>query len=108
MESKIKGLEEENAEKDSLIAELRETIRLKEEEIKKSNEKIAHLEKTEKDLRREAKENLARWQAKEDEYNALVKSQTESQERARKREIEELKNIQDNKVNSYKHQIREL
>ena len=108
MENKIKGLEEENAEKDSLIAELRETIRLKEEEIKKSNDKIAHLEKTEKDLRREAKENLARWQAKEDEYNALVKSQTESQERARKREIEELKNIHDNKINSYKHQIREL
>ena len=38
----------------------------------------------------------------------MVKSQTESQERARKREIEELRNIQDNKINSYKHQIREL
>ena len=108
LESKIKGLEEENAEKDSLIAELRETIRLKELEIQRSNEKIAHLENTERDLRREAKENLARWQAKEDEYNTLVKSQTEAQERARKREIEELRNIQDNKINSYKHQIREL
>ena len=43
------------------------------------------MEKTEKDLRREAKENLSRWQVKEDEYNALVKSQTENQERARKR-----------------------
>lgn len=38
----------------------------------------------------------------------MVKSQTEGQERARKREIEELKHIQENKVNSYKHQIREL
>jgi hypothetical protein len=35
-----------------------------------------HLEKTEKDLRREGKENLTRWQAKEDEYNTLVKTQT--------------------------------
>lgn len=57
-------------------------------------------------MRRDAKESLTRWQAKEDEYNALVKSQTESQEKARKREIEELKNIHDNKSNSYKHQIR--
>ena len=37
LESRIKGLEEENAEKDSLIAELRETIRLKEQEIQKGN-----------------------------------------------------------------------
>lgn len=29
-------------------------------------------------------------------------------ERARKREIEELKNIQENKINSLKHQIKEL
>lgn len=108
LESKVKGLEEENQEKDNLITELRETIRLKEQEIRASNDKISHLEKTEKDLRREAKENLSRWQVKEDEYNALVKSQTESQERARKREIEELKHIHDNKSNSFRHQIREL
>jgi hypothetical protein len=36
-------LEEENAEKDNLITELRETIRLKEAEIKASNDKISHL-----------------------------------------------------------------
>ena len=30
LESKIRGLEEENQEKDNLIAELRETIKLKE------------------------------------------------------------------------------
>ena len=59
-------------------------------------------------MRREAKENLARWQAKEDEYNALVRTQTENQEKARKREIEELRHIQENKNNSFKHQIREL
>ncbi len=88
LESKIKGLEEENAEKDSLIAELRETIRLKDDEIKASNLKIVNLEKIEGDLRRESKENLVRWQVKETEYNDLVKNQTESQERARKREIE--------------------
>ena len=58
-------MEEENAEKDSLIAELRETIRSKELEIKASDDKIAHLEKTERDLRRDAKESLSRWQAKE-------------------------------------------
>lgn len=51
-ESKVKGLEEENSEQNSLIAELRETITLKEDEIQKSNTKIAHLEKTERDLRR--------------------------------------------------------
>lgn len=45
---------------------------------------------------------------KENEYNALVKTQTDAQERARKREVEELKNIHDNKTNSFKHQIREL
>lgn len=50
--SKIKGLEEENQEKDNLITELRETIFLKEKEIKVSNEKILKLEKTESDLRR--------------------------------------------------------
>ena len=50
-----KKRQEENAEKDSLIAELRETIRLKELEIQRSNEKIGHLENTERDLRREAK-----------------------------------------------------
>lgn len=87
LDSKIKGLEEENAEKDSLIEELRQTIRLKEQEIQASNQKISHLEKCERDLRREGKESLARWQAKEDEYNALIKSQTDSMERARKREI---------------------
>lgn len=43
---------------------------------------------------------------KENEYNALVKTQTDAQERARKREVEELKNIHDNKTNSFKHQIR--
>jgi len=48
-----------------LIAELRATIRSKESEIKASDDKIAHLEKTERDLRREAKESLNRWQAKE-------------------------------------------
>jgi hypothetical protein len=63
---------------------------LKEREIKLSNEKIAHLEKTERDLRRDAKESLARWQAKESEYNSLIKSQTDNMEKARKREIEEL------------------
>ena len=42
-EAKIKGLEEENAQKDSLIEELRQTIILKEKEIKASNDKIAHL-----------------------------------------------------------------
>ena len=62
MKSKVKGLEEENSEQNSLIAELRETISLKDDEIQKSNTKIAHLEKTERDLRREAKENLSRWQ----------------------------------------------
>ena len=41
--TKIKGLQEENQEKDSLIAELRETIALKEKEIKASNEKILKL-----------------------------------------------------------------
>lgn len=51
---------------------------------------------------------MSRWQAKEDEYNSLVKSQTENQERSRKREIEELRNIQDNKISSYKHSVREL
>jgi len=81
---------------------------LKEREIKLSNEKIAHLEKTERDLRRDAKESLARWQAKESEYNSLVKSQTDNMEKARKREIEELQNIHNNKINSYKHQIKEL
>lgn len=88
LEAKIKGLEEENSEKEGLIEELRQTITLKEKEIKASNDKIAHLEKTERDLRREIKESLARWQAKEAEYNALVKSQTENMERARKREID--------------------
>ena len=58
-------------------------------------------------MRREAKESLARWQAKEDEYNALVRSQTEASERARRREVDELKSIQDNKISSLKHQIRE-
>lgn len=81
---------------------------MKEREIKLSNEKIAHLEKTERDLRREAKESLARWQAKESEYNSLIKSQTDNMEKARKREIEELQNIHNNKSNSYKHQIKEL
>jgi len=81
---------------------------LKEREIKLSNEKIAQLEKTERDLRRDAKESLARWQAKESEYNSLVKSQTDNMEKARKREIEELQNIHNNKINSYKHQIKEL
>jgi vacuolar-type H+-ATPase subunit I/STV1 len=81
---------------------------LKEREIKLSNEKIAHLEKTERDLRRDAKESLARWQAKESEYNSLIKSQTDNMEKARKREIEELQNIHNNKINSYKHQIKEL
>lgn len=81
---------------------------MKEREIKLSNEKIAHLEKTERDLRRDAKESLARWQAKESEYNSLVKSQTDNMEKARKREIEELQNIHNNKINSYKHQIKEL
>lgn len=52
LESTIKGLEEEGAQKDSLIAELREVIASKEAEIVKSNDKIAHLEQTEKDLRR--------------------------------------------------------
>jgi TolA-binding protein len=51
---------------------------------------------------------LTRWQAKEAEYNALIKSQTEGMERARKREIEELKNIHENKISSLKHQIKEL
>jgi TolA-binding protein len=37
-----------------------------------------------------------------------VKNQTESSERARKREIEELKNINENKINSLRHQIKEL
>ena len=87
LQAKIRGLEEENQEKDNLIVELRETIALKEKEIKASNEKILKLERTESDLRREAKENLARWQAKEAEYNSLVKSQTEGSERARKREL---------------------
>jgi uncharacterized coiled-coil protein SlyX len=108
LESKIRGLEEENTEKDNLIDELRQTIALKEREIVASNDKIAHLEKTERDLRREGKESLARWQAKEQEYNSLVKNQTESSERARKREIEELKNINENKINSLRHQIKEL
>lgn len=81
---------------------------MKEREIKLSNEKIAHLEKTERDLRRDAKESLARWQAKESEYNSLIKSQTDNMEKARKREIEELQNIHNNKINSYKHQIKEL
>jgi len=43
------------------------------------------LEKTERDLRREAKENDTRWQIKEDEYNVLIKTQTESMEKNRKR-----------------------
>lgn len=107
LETKIKGLTEENAEKDGLIEELRQTISIKENEIRQSNDKISHLERTEKDLRREAKENLSRWQAKEDEYNTLIKSQTENMERTRKREISELNNIQDNKINSLKHQIKE-
>lgn len=81
---------------------------MKEREIKLSNEKIAHLERTERDLRRDAKESLARWQAKENEYNSLIKSQTDNMEKARKREIEELQNIHNNKINSYKHQIKEL
>jgi predicted nuclease with TOPRIM domain len=38
----------------------------------------------------------------------LIKSQTEGMERTRKREIEELKNIQENKINSLRHQIKEL
>lgn len=38
----------------------------------------------------------------------MVKSQTNNQERARKRELEELRNIQENKSNSFKHEIREL
>lgn len=59
-------------------------------------------------MRREAKESLARWQAKESEYNSLIKSQTDNMEKARKREIEELQNIHNNKSNSYKHQIKEL
>jgi uncharacterized coiled-coil protein SlyX len=46
LESKIRGLEEENTEKDNLIDELRQTIALKEREIVASNDKIAHLEKT--------------------------------------------------------------
>lgn len=107
-ETKISGLQAEIADNQALIAELRETISQKEREIKAGNEKISHLEKTERDLRRQAKESLARWQAKENEYNALIKSQTEGMERARKREIQELKNIHENKLNSLKHQIREL
>ena len=59
-------------------------------------------------MRRDAKESLARWQAKESEYNSLIKSQTDNMEKARKREIEELQNIHNNKINSYKHQIKEL
>ena len=37
-----------------------------------------------------------------------IKSQTESNERARKRELEELKGLHDNKISSLKHQIKEL
>ena len=43
LETKIKGLEEENTEKDNLIIELRETIKIKEKEIKASDEKISLL-----------------------------------------------------------------
>ena len=51
---------------------------------------------------------MVRWEAKEAEYNDLVKSQTESSERARKRELEELKSIHENKISSLRHQIKEL
>ena len=59
-EAKIKGLEEESAEKERLIEELRQTIALREEEVKASDDKIAHLERTERDLRREIREGLTR------------------------------------------------
>lgn len=75
LETKISGLEDENKQCFSQISELRENIQLLEKEIKLNDEKISYLQNTEKELRNQAKENFARWDAKEKELNKLIKEQ---------------------------------
>lgn len=64
-ETTIRGLEEEGKQKDSLIKELKDNIDLLGKELKNTEEKVLLLEANERDLRRNAKDNQARWDAKE-------------------------------------------
>ena len=66
------------------------------------------LEETERNLRKEARDNFARWNAKENELNRLIREQIEGMEKTKRNEIDELKGIHDNKIRTLKHQIREL
>ena len=69
--------------------------------------KIELLEHNEKELRRELRENTVRWDAKEKELNSLIKNQINDMERNRKKQVDELNSIHDNKISSMKHQLRE-
>ena len=66
------------------------------------------LEETERNLRKEARDNFARWNAKENELNRLIREQIEGMENSKRNEIDELKGIHENKIRTLKHQIREL
>ena len=55
LETTINALQEENKQKDGLIAELKNNIGLLEQEIKTTDEKISYLENNEKELRRESR-----------------------------------------------------
>ena len=64
------------------------------------------LEETERNLRKEARDNFARWSAKENELNRLIREQIEGMEKTKRNEIDELKGAHDNKIRTLKHQIR--
>ena len=66
------------------------------------------MEETERNLRKEARDNFARWNAKENELNRLIREQIEGMENSKRNEIDELKGIHENKIRTLKHQIREL
>jgi hypothetical protein len=65
------------------------------------------LEHNEKELRRELRENVVRWDAKEKELNSLIKNQINDMERSRAKQVAELNGIHENKISSMKHQLRE-
>jgi hypothetical protein len=53
------------------------------------------------------RENAVRWDAKEKELNSLIKNQIQDMERNRKKQVDELNGIHDNKTNTMKHQLKE-
>lgn len=80
----IKALEDENKEKDRLVEELKSNIGTLEQEIKATDEKVAFLENTEKELRREARDNFSKWNEKEKELNRLLKEQIEGMNKTKR------------------------